>query len=83
MKKKGFAESRKTNHRIFHYHTKEGKRSRIYTMFSMGKSEDLGDPIISMMARQLNLNKAELIKLIDCPLSQDDYEAILFEKGLI
>jgi len=48
----------------------------------MGGSS-LGDDLLSRMARQLRLTKKQFLALIDCPLDESGYRAILEEHGII
>jgi len=43
----------------------------------------IGKGLYRSMARQLNLTTAQFDKLLECPLTKDKYERILYEKGLI
>jgi hypothetical protein len=64
-------------------HTREGSKHERYdiiidgvtlatTTMSRGHTE-LGDALVSMVARQLHLNKQDLEKLVECTLSRDEY----------
>jgi hypothetical protein len=50
--------------------------------YSHGKG-DIPEKIIQKIRGQLRLSKRDFKDLIDCPLSYDDYIAILQEKGII
>jgi len=47
----------------------------VFTKTSHGSGyRTLDDGLLGQMARQCRLTKARFIELVDCPLSQDDYE---------
>ena len=70
------------DHNYFHYHSKSGKKSRVFTKTSHGARE-IDDNLLSMMARQCRLTNKDFALLLDCPLDRDAYEAKLLEQGLI
>ncbi len=59
-----------------------GKKTMIYTKISHGEKE-IGDPLLSAMARQLRLTRNQLNDLIDCPLQYGDYVKILTDAGVV
>jgi hypothetical protein len=81
--KKGFVGT-EGDHHFFVYHTLEGKKSSIRTKTShTPKMKEINDGLLAQMAKQCGLNKQEFINLIDCPLSREQYEKRLKEKGEI
>jgi len=78
---KGFVIGR-GDHNYFHYYTKAGKKSRVFTKTSHGARE-IDDNLLSMMAKQCGLTNKDFAMLIDCPLDRDAYEAILLVKRLM
>lgn len=73
-----------TDHTCFIYHTKDGLKSRIKTKTSFGaRPKQIAGDLLGKMARQCQLNKKQFLNLIDCPLSQEDYEKILIENNLL
>jgi len=81
--KKGF-EDKEGDHHFFIYHTLQGKKSSIRTKTShTPKMKEINDGILAQMAKQCRLNKQDFMRLIDCPLSREQYEARLKEKGEI
>jgi hypothetical protein len=81
--KKGF-EDKEGDHHFFIYHTLQGKKSSIRTKTShTPKMKEINDGILSQMAKQCRLNKQDFMRLIDCPLNREQYEARLIEKGEI
>lgn len=73
LRNKGFRQLN-THHRFFVYYTVAGKKSNLRTRTSHG-AKDIGRHLISQMAKQCGLNTADFLKLVDCPMSQTDYEA--------
>ena len=53
------------------------------TLMSHGSDGDIGDRLRAKMARQLHLTRRQFNRLIDCDLSQDDYEAMMRRDGFI
>lgn len=76
--KKGF-ESHHTDHEIFIY-VLNGKKTNIRTKISHGETE-IGDPLISMMARQLHLSKVQFTNFAKCIMSEEEYKQVLSEQG--
>lgn len=76
---KGF-ELRKTHHRYYTYVAPDGTKSEAVTHVSHGAKE-VGDTLLGQMARQCCLTKKDFLRLVDCPLSREDYEALLTEGG--
>lgn len=65
-------------HFVFTPTKHRGKISSIFTFTSHGKrGKDIGDLLVWRMARELKLSKKQFQDLINCPLSQDDYEQLL------
>ena len=80
---KGFQESQ-NDHHYFIYFTKDGKKTTAKTKTSHTKKmKDIPDNLLSQMAKQCHLKKAQFLDLVDCPLSQDQYEKILQNEGII
>ena len=72
------------DHHYFIYYTQEGKKTTVKTKTSHTKKmKDIPDNILGQMARQCHLSKNEFLNLVDCPLSQDNYEKILQHKEII
>ncbi|MCK5841557.1 MAG: type II toxin-antitoxin system HicA family toxin [Candidatus Sabulitectum sp.] len=83
LRKKGFLEDSGDHHR-FTYRTLSGKTSIIRTHTSHSKAKkEISIQLISRMARQVKLSRAEFLDLIDCHLSQEGYEDILRDKTLL
>lgn len=80
---KGF-EKDERHHHFFLYRTKDGRLSSIRTKTShTAGMKSIGAPLLGHMARQCGLLKSQFMDLVDCPLSRDDYEALLKNGGHI
>lgn len=77
---KGF-QPRPGDHNYFVYVAQDGTKALAKTKTSHGRGFDIDNALSGMMARQCALTQAQFLKLIECPLSRKDYEAILREKG--
>jgi len=84
LPRKGFAEDRTRHHRYFH-HEYGAKRTGIYTYTSHGSAyKTYGDPLLRSMRQQLRLDTvAQLADLVNCPMSENGYNAHLKGKGLL
>ena len=83
LESKGFMR-RQNRHTHFIYHTREDKKTRVWTMTSHGSSgADIGRPLIAEMARQCKIERAEFERLIDCSLSREAYENLLVKRKVI
>ena len=78
---KGFLPS-KGDHNYFHYYSKVGKKTRVFTKTSHG-SREIDDSLLGCMARQVRLTRSDFDRLIDCPLDRDAYETKLIDQGLV
>jgi hypothetical protein len=87
LSRKGFEEisgkGRGQDHRYFTFKSSNGQKVAT-THTSHGSSyKSLGDSLLSAMARQCHLTKSEFVSLVDCTLTQQDYEDKLIEKDLL
>jgi len=82
--KKGFVETSGANHDKYIYYTQEGKKTSVFTFFSRGSSlKEYGESLLGPMRLQLKINKDQFSGLINCPLSQNNYEDILKSQGIV
>jgi len=71
-----------THHTYFWFYHND-QRTHIKTKISHGSNE-YSDSLLSAMQKQLKLNsKKELLELINCPMSQEDYIGLLKNKNEI
>ena len=82
LRRKGF---RKTDarHRKYQYFALDGQEGGVNTLMSHGSDREISDQLLGRMARQLHLTRRQFDDLIDCRLSQADYEAMLRRDGFI
>jgi len=74
---KGFRQSN-NDHRYSIFFTADGRKTSVKTKTShTPKARDIGDDLLRMMAQQCQLPRSKFLELIDCPLSQDEYERLL------
>lgn len=79
LPKKGF--ERDDSHHIYFNHRYQGKYTGAYTYVSHGM-KSIGDSIIKQMKNQLRLNSShQVVDLVKCPISSDQYVEILKSKG--
>jgi hypothetical protein len=78
---KGFQRAN-THHRYFVYYTVGGIKTAVRTYTSQGAGE-IDDYLLGQMSKQCKITKADFLQLVDCPLSQAGYEALLQQSGQI
>ena len=77
--KKGFTQKNNDHH--FFYYINNGKKTGISTKTSFGSKKEIGDPLISAMAKQVRLEKPDFLRLIKCTLSKLGYRELLIKNG--
>ena len=78
LAKKGF-EDRQGDDVFYHLHV-DGKKTKIWTKISHGAKE-IHDRLLGAMARQLRLTGGQFRELVECPMSESDYIALLRDQG--
>jgi hypothetical protein len=80
---KGFVTTEK-HHRYFH-HAHEGRETGAYAFTSRGsKFKTYGPELIARMKKTLRLDtNQQVVDLVLCPMSADDYLALLREKRVL
>lgn len=78
--RKGFA-FRDNHHRFLHF-LHHGEPTGLRTHLSHGVDE-YGASLLAKVSKQLYLSKAELLRLIDCEMSGEEYAALLAERGIL
>lgn len=81
LEKKGFRATREKKHTHYVYFDLQNRLTTITTSVSHGSKKDLGTPLVSSMAAQIQLTKNQFCKFVDCDLSQQQYEQILDENN--
>lgn len=83
LRAKGFRR-RENDHSYFVYFTQEGTKTPVWTKTSHGKGgADIPNSLVGRMARQCKVSIADFRALVDCSLSQAEYEALLAAAGEI
>jgi hypothetical protein len=78
---KGFR-AKDGDHNYFHYYSKAGKKTIVFTKTSHGARE-ITDSLLALMAKQCKLSRADFDRLIECPLDRDTYEGKLVEQRVM
>lgn len=82
LEAKGFQRAKGGDHNYFHYYSKAGKKTAVFTKTSHG-SREIDDSLLGRMAKQCKLSRADFDRLIDCPLDRNNYEEKLIEQQAI
>ncbi len=83
LRKKGFRRDADRDHVYYFLTDSDGNDVGVKTKISHGMmGETLSADLISKMARQLHLTKAQFLELIDCTLDEAGYREILERQGL-
>ena len=82
LRRKGFLEAN-ARHLQLRYFSVAGEETEVFTVVSHGSDRDITDRLLAHMARQLNLTRRQFDQLIDCSLSQADYETMMRRDGFI
>ena len=81
LQAKGFAQI-EGDHHYFVYFTRDGRKTRARTKTSHSpKVKEIADNLLGQMARQWLLTKPDFLRLVDCPMSRDDFERKLIDQG--
>ncbi len=83
LERKGFQKNQ-TDHRKFIYHKDTGEKTAVWTKTSHGSShKDISPNNLRKMAKQCKLDNADFDRLLDCPLSREDYQMRLDKDHLL
>jgi hypothetical protein len=83
LQKKGFV-LKKRDHNFFIYWTISGLKSNILTKTSHAKQpKDISDNLLSRMAKQCYISRPDFLNLVDCSLTREAYEKLLYEAGIL
>lgn len=87
LRKKGFKSDdtlHNRDHNVFRYVTSDGLVTDIWTKTSRGRSgskKDISGDLLDWMADQCGLKRREFVDLVNCPMTRDEYEKTLAERG--
>jgi hypothetical protein len=70
---------RDESHHVMFRKTVEGV-THLVTRVSQGRRGEVNDSLAKLMANQCCLQLAEFWRLIDCPLSEAEWEALVMER---
>jgi predicted RNA binding protein YcfA (HicA-like mRNA interferase family) len=76
--RKGFRKH--DSHHTYYWLYDGEKKTNVRTFISHGGRE-YPDNMLSPMSKQLRVTKRQLLALVDCPLSREDYLDLLVKKG--
>lgn len=83
LSKKGFRSEEGGKHTIYHL-VVDGQETAIGAMVQRGgHGAELRDQATAFVARDLNMSKRDLLRFVECSLSEADYCDLLREKGLL
>ncbi|MGZ9083660.1 MAG: hypothetical protein ACXW3U_16425 [Rhodoplanes sp.] len=78
---KGFIVDEQRRHIIFVYEDLEGRTTTARTLLSHASAgSDISDNLLGRMARQVGLASRDFVRLIDCPMSRNDFDAVVTER---
>lgn len=81
--RKGFRCSN-NDHRKFVYYSCNGKKTSVWTKTSRGsKHKSISESNLRKMARQCRLDYQDFLRLVECPMSRDEFEELLVQNGTI
>jgi len=85
LKSKGFLEKKDNPHHRYYHHKYNGKFTGAYAYTSRGSKYKTYDiSLIKRMKKELKLDSVrEVVDLLKCPMSEEQYNAILQEKGAL
>lgn len=80
LTRKGFVATNSKDLMFRHYF--QGRATGSWTKISLGAAHDISDSLIGLMKKQLRLRTSKEVRdLCECPMSADQYIAILREQG--
>lgn len=77
---KGFHQQQ--SHHEMYWFEVDGKRTSVRTRLSHGAKE-YDDRLLALMSRQLHLTRKEFERLVDCPMTGEEYRGLLIQRGAI
>lgn len=84
LEKKGFEKEQGGRDHDFFFFRHDGLERAIYTKVSRGSAyKTIQSGLLTKMAKQLQLTTKQFGQLVDCPMTQEDYERHLREAGIL
>lgn len=82
LERKGFINTH-TKGKFFMAFYYNGRKTRAHTILNLRPNKIIGKGLFNKISSDLFLNKKELIDLLDCPMSENDYLHTLIERDAI
>ena len=83
LMKKGFEKRDGAKHTIFTYRH-QGLTTPIFIKLSRGSGyKNIGDSLLAQISKQVRLTKQHFLRLVDCPMSAEEYKNVLRSSGFI
>jgi hypothetical protein len=82
LENKGFHQGT-GDHIFLTYFDNNGHKTSIFTKISRGSRNEIDENLLGKMAQQCKLARKRFLDLVDCPMSRDEYETDLRQRGLI
>ena len=82
LRKKGFLEKAGGSHHAQYYLLVQGKKTHIKTYLSHGKGMEYSSGLMKAVKKQLCFKEdADAERFLDCPMSGEEYVALLRKQG--
>jgi hypothetical protein len=82
LSKKGFRKHDDDHHRWWIYY--QNRKTHVFTKISHGSGyKDYSDDLFKKVYSQLNLNKKQLISLVECEIDEEAYIEIMKQEGIL
>lgn len=78
---KGFSREN-ARHHVMYWFRLDGRKTSVRTRMSHGASE-IGDNLISRMAREMRISRADFLRFVECEMSGTDYETKMISEGQV
>lgn len=84
LQTKGFEVQQGSRDHDFLFFSHAGKRQPVFTKVSRGRNyKTVGDPLLAKMSRQLHLTRKEFDRLVDCPMTLEEFTGHLVKAGVL
>ena len=81
LEAKGFTVDEQRRHIALVYEDLEGRTTTARTLLSHGASgNEIGDNLLGRMARQVGLDRSNFLRLIDCPMSREEFDTVISKR---
>ena len=84
LRKKGFKWKKDRGKDRIYVYCVGNTETAVFTMLSQSRRvKDLGDRLISDMAKQCKLSRGDFLRLVKCPMTEAQYRDVLRQAGHI